>query len=228
MNEIKLSGDMDIMTKNSVLKGMLEEENVELEKVHLWIENVNEDDNDLLAEHGFLPYRDLWKLNCALPLNVDRLEKAKELNIRPFTDADTENFLRIQNKAFEWHPDEANMDETELNRRFKQSWYDPADFLLLTKEPNGSELMGFCWTKIHKNTKPPAGEIYMIGIDPEYQGRSLGELSLRRGFEHLAKKGLTVGILYVESDNDPANAIYKKLGMELESINRAYRYTKIL
>ena len=42
------------------------------------------------------------------------------------------------------------------------------------------------------------------------------------GLEWLADQGLTVGMLYVESDNDPANATYEGIGFRRHHTDRAY------
>ena len=42
------------------------------------------------------------------------------------------------------------------------------------------------------------------------------------GLEWLAEQGITLANLYVESDNDPANATYQRLGFHHHATNRAY------
>ncbi len=228
MDEIQIDGSLTTREKeellSSAIKDVLAKGGNEA-NIHLWIENVlgAEAENDELAEkYGFVSYRDLYQLSCGLPLPQEKLTGAEKLNIRPFRDGDTDEFLEVQNRAFEWHPEEANMDEAELKKRFSQSWYDPDDFLLLHQD---EKLIGFCWTKIHppQNGNPAKGEIYMVGLDPSMHGHGLGKPLTARGFQHLAERGLGHGILFVESDNHAANAIYKELGMKLESVNRAYK-----
>ena len=43
------------------------------------------------------------------------------------------------------------------------------------------------------------------------------------GLEWLSARGLAVGMLYVESDNHPANAVYRRIGFEHHHTDRAYR-----
>ena len=83
-------------------------------------------------------------------------------------------------------------------------------------------LIGFCWTKIHRGTEPDLGEIYVIAIDPSRHGQGLGKPMTLAGLEWLAEQGLTVGMLYVESDNDPANATYTSIGFRRHHTDRAY------
>ena len=59
-------------------------------------------------------------------------------------------------------------------------------------------LLGFHWTKRHSAT---LGEVYVVGIDPDAQGRGLGQTLVDRGLRHLARRGLDDVLLYVEADN---------------------------
>ena len=70
-------------------------------------------------------------------------------------------------------------------------------------------LLGFHWTKQHS---PDLGEVYVVGIDPAAQGRGLGKLLTLAGLHHLAGLGVAEVLLYVESDNAPAVAVYSGLG----------------
>ncbi len=257
MKEIRLTAKQTSHEKAGALKSQLTKIK-KTEPIHLWIEDVQPEDDSIASNFGFVPYRDLWQLTCKLPLadssktaRKASAPKGSKLKIRAFEEKDALDFLRIQNRAFQWHPDEADMDAAELERRQAESWYDPQDFLLLEED---SKLIGFCWTKIHppneglpaaRNRAPKksgaraktqtktqaqtqtgqqtkTGEIYMVGLDPSQHGRSLGGFLTLKGLEHLGKRGQNLGMLYVESDNYSANAVYKKLGMEHLSTNRAY------
>ncbi|MEZ5167195.1 MAG: hypothetical protein R2695_12180 [Acidimicrobiales bacterium] len=52
----------------------------------------------------------------------------------------------------------------------------------LLDDPSGG-LVGFCWTKIHRDTVPALGEIYVIAIDPDHHGRGLGKPMTLAGLE---------------------------------------------
>jgi mycothiol synthase len=54
--------------------------------------------------------------------------------------------------------------------------------------------------------------VYVVGIDPAAQGRGLGKLLTLAGLHHLAGRGVDEVLLYVESDNAPAVAVYAGLG----------------
>ena len=66
------------------------------------------------------------------------------------------------------------------------------------------------------------GEIYVIAVDPDFQGRGLGRQLVLAGLESLAAKGVTTGMLYVDNDNASARALYRSLGFSDDHVDRAY------
>ena len=191
-------------------------------RTQLWVQDVGIGDDERLAEAGFRPYRDLWRLEVGLPVESASGHKeleSKGYRVRPYGQADEEEFLRVNSRAFVWHPEQGRLTSEGLRDRFSEPWYDPEGFLILETE---GRMAGFCWTKVHDD--PPAGEIYAIAVDPDFAGRGLGMPLTNAGLEYLHhQQGMTAGMLYVESDNAPANRIYQKLGFRLAQVNRAYR-----
>ena len=84
-------------------------------------------------------------------------------------------------------------------------WFDPTGLFVAVRD---DEIIGFHWTKIEDTT----GEVYVVGIDPAAQGGGLGKALTARGLRHLQDAGVPAVILYVEGDNAPALAVYRKLG----------------
>jgi len=58
----------------------------------------------------------------------------------------------------------------------------------------------------------PIGEVYVVGVDPDQQGRGLGRSVTVAGLRWLRSRGLPQAMLYVEADNAPALAVYHGLG----------------
>jgi mycothiol synthase len=77
--------------------------------------------------------------------------------------------------------------------------------------------------KVHHDLKPARGEIYAIAIDPDLHGQGYGTQLTLAGLNWMTEQGLKQSILYVESDNRPANRIYSAMGFKRELINRSYQ-----
>lgn len=183
--------------------------------VQLWLRAVDDRSDEIARRHGFVAYRDLWQLRCPLP------NAASGLQTRAFTDADLDDFVRVNNRAFHWHPEQGGLTAAAARATMAEGWFDPEGFRLL--HADDGELIGYCWTKIHAELDPPLGEIYVIAIDPSQHGRGLGKPMTLAGLEWLSEQGLQHGMLYVESDNHPANATYTALGFTRHHTDRAYR-----
>ena len=184
----------------------------------LWIGNVVDSDDDLAAQFGFSAYRDLWQLRAPLPATPSGL------TVRPFEPGDAEAVLEVNRRAFSRHPEQGAMNSAELRARQAEPWYDPAGFLLHERD---GRLAGFCWTKVHPGGNAPPddvamGEIYVICVDPDFQGQGIGVPLTLAGLEYLHSCGPRTAMLYVESDNGAANAVYRRLGFRRHHTNRAY------
>ncbi len=157
---------------------------------------------------GLALTRCIEQLRIALPLPASETPLATRA-FRP--GQDDEVFLRVNNRAFAWHPDQSGWTQDQLADRMNEPWFDPQGFLL--HEVNG-ELAGFCWTKVHPATDadPRLGEIYVIAVDPHFHGSGLGRALTVAGLAHLAAKSVTVGMLHVEHDNTAAVSLYRNLG----------------
>ena len=67
------------------------------------------------------------------------------------------------------------------------------------------------------------GEVYVVGVDPDAQGRGLGGALTLAGLHHLAARGLDEVILYVEADNAAAVATYRRLLFDVDALDVSYR-----
>ena len=142
------------------------------------------------------------------------------VEVRPFVPGrDEATWLEVNNRAFHWHPEQGGWDLETLRNREEQPWFDPAGFLLHERD---GKLAAFCWTKVHAHHDPPLGEIYVVAVDPSFRGLGLGRAMVLAGLDHLAGLGLTVGMLYVDSDNAGARHLYQDLGFTTDHVDRAY------
>ena len=124
--------------------------------------------------------------------------------------SDEHAWLAVNARAFADHPEQGRWTMDDLRARMAEPWFDPAGFLLAVDAADG-RLLGFHWTKVHRHD-PPFGEVYVVGVDPDAQGGGLGTALTLAGLHHLHRSGLSRVILYVESDNLPAMAVYTHLG----------------
>ena len=83
-------------------------------------------------------------------------------------------------------------------------------------------MAAFCWTKVHHDTEPVLGEIYVIGVDPDFHGRGLGRGVTVSALRNIAERGITMAMLYVDASNTRAVSMYEALGFRLHRVDRAY------
>lgn len=127
-------------------------------------------------------------------------------------------WLKANNEAFDWHPEQGGWDLARLERAMEAPWFDPQGVVFLT---NGAELAGFHWTKRHEEEEG-LGEVYVVGLSAAYRGRHLGDTLLAAGLFHLVQGGARRVILYVEADNRAALKAYHRLGFELAEEHVVY------
>lgn len=160
----------------------------------------------LAATRGFTRIRSLWVLRRRATMPLPDLVVPDGLTIRGYTPADASEVLRVNAAAFAHHPEQGAMDAADLAERMAEPWFDPAGLLL---GYDGDRLVAFHWTKQHS---AELGEVYVVGVDPAAQGRGLGRVLTLAGLHHLTGLGVDEVLLYVESDNQPALAVYSGLG----------------
>jgi mycothiol synthase len=137
------------------------------------------------------------------------------VRLRPFVvGRDEPEFLRVNNAAFDWHPEQGGWDVDRMKLREAEPWFDPAGFLLAVD--GDDRLLGFHWTKVHgasagEHSHEPIGEVYVLGVDPAVRGMHLGKALTLAGLRHLRDRGLNQVMLYVEADNEAAIRVYEDL-----------------
>lgn len=139
--------------------------------------------------------------------------------------ADDAEILRVNNAAFDWHPEQGGWTPEQIRERVEADWFDPEGlFLAVDRAGDGSgggtgTLLGFHWTKRHD---ADLGEVYIVGVDPAAQGRGLGRLLTLAGLHHLARIGVSEINLYVEGDNVAALHTYERLEFSRYAVDVAY------
>ena len=75
---------------------------------------------------------------------------------------------------------------------------------------------------MHDKQHEKIGEIYVIAVNPEFQGHGLGARLAIAGLTHTASQGCNVGMLYVDADNSAARKMYENLGFVTHQTDRAF------
>ncbi|MGH3843152.1 MAG: mycothiol synthase [Pseudonocardiaceae bacterium] len=162
----------------------------------------------LVRRAGLVSQRELMQMRRALPDPIPSRPLPAGVVLRAFVPGQDEAaVVRVNNRAFAWHPEQSRLDTRELMVLETQPWFDPKGFLLAV-DPTG-QLLGFHWTKVHPDG---LGEVYVLAVDPDAQGTGLGSALTMAGLAHLRERGAPEAMLYVDSDNAAAVRTYQKLG----------------
>ena len=195
-------------------------------RLRLWAHGDHPAARALAASLGFTEGRRLeqWRRSLFSPLPALVLPDGVRLrSFQPGTD--DEPWLALNARAFAHHPEQGGWTLQDLQARMDEAWFDPDGFLIAEDDgpDHGSAMIGFHWTKVHGSTvhaepggephaHEPIGEVYVVGVDPDHQGRGLGRALTLAGLHRLRAQGLPQAMLYVEGDNAAAQSVYRRLG----------------
>ena len=140
------------------------------------------------------------------------------VTLRAFKPGEDEaGWLEINRAAFTELPDQANWTSEDLRARMSEPWFSAED-LIVAERTDGSELLGFHWTKVlpapADSDASPTGEVYVLAVAPWAQGIGLGRVLTVAGMQHLAERGCEAVNLFVDATNGPALTLYWSLGFE--------------
>jgi mycothiol synthase len=229
---VTISRVLDEATPPDELPGLLQDlaaraRAIGVTRITLEAEPAPESLDQLCRSAGFELVRTTLQLQCPLPVPADRrgpAPPAGSIVLRAFEPGrDEASWLDVNRRAFAWHPEQGQWTLTDLIEREHEPWFRAEGFLVHESAFDAHQIDGFCWTKIHRDHEPPLGEIYVIGVDPDRHGRGLGRALVLAGLDWLAGVGLGVGMLYVESDNEPALHLYRNLGFVEHLAHRWWR-----
>ena len=179
-------------------------------RLRLWAHGEHPGAARLAQRFGFTRARVLLQLRRSLLSALAQPSLPDGVRLRTFrVGEDEQRFVEVNNRAFDWHPEQGGWGVEQVRLREAEPWFDPEGLLLAVDSDD--RLLGFHWTKVH--TAPsPIGEVYVLGVDPTAHGHGLGVALTLAGLHHLRGKGLREVMLYVEADNTAAVAMYRKLG----------------
>ena len=181
-------------------------------RVDWWVYAPSAVDDAIAGDAGLQADRELWQMRRPLP--ADRRSGVATRSFRP--GRDEEAWLVVNNRAFAGHHEQHGWTVETLHQRMRQPWFDADDLRLHERD---GRLAAFCWTKRHDEA---LYEIYVIGVDPDYQGLGLGSQLTLAGLDHMVARGASEALLYVAAENTAATAMYERLGFVTRRIDRAY------
>lgn len=195
----------------------------------------------LAARAGMAPVRHLWCMTAPLPAPPQKptnpptwQDDAGEYSIEAYRGPqDDAGLLAVNAAAFSALPDQGSWTQSDLASRMAAPWFDPGDLLVLRR---GEQIVGFHWTKVHSpgevglpgsaaGSDTPTGEVYVLALDPQVQGRGLARMLLAAGLAHLSSRGCAQVMLYVDDTNTVARRLYLREGFRDERLDMLYRFS---
>jgi mycothiol synthase len=205
-------------------------------RLRLWAHGDHPSASALAISLGFRRTRVLFQMRRSLLAPLTEPELPRGVRLRPFVPGqDDEAWLAVNAAAFADHPEQGKWTLDDLRIRVAEPWFDADGFLLAVDaepppsrpapaartHPDGN-LVGFHWTKVHGELRgqphesphahEPIGEVYVLGVAPDANGRGLGAALTLAGLRYLRGRGLTQAMLYVDESNYRAVALYERLG----------------
>lgn len=183
----------------------------------------------IAARFGIPKERELRIMSRPTSLPVADVMVPPGVRIRTFLPSDEDALLEVNAAAFAHHPEQGHMTHEDFRERVSEAWFDPNGLFLAVPEDDdpdgdtGMPLLGFHWTKVHRDEDPPYGEVYVVATNPRAAGRGLGTLLTNVGLRHLSTQSVDEVILYVDGDNDPAIAVYQNQGFTVVRTEVQYR-----
>ncbi|MYV46941.1 mycothiol synthase [Streptomyces sp. SID2888] len=193
-------------------------------RLRVWAHGGHSAARHLAQVLGLTLFRELRQLRRPLTgLDLPEPKLPEGVTVRPFVSGrDDEAWLAVNAAAFAHHPEQGSLTQRDLDDRKAEAWFDPEGFFLAERESaQGTELVGFHWTKVHATEQ--LGEVYVLGVRPGSQGGGLGRALTTIGLRHLAAQGLPTAMLYVDADNKAALAVYERLGFLTHETDLMYR-----
>lgn len=177
-----------------------------------------------LAEtHGLRRARELLQMRMRVSdAQLPEPELPPDVVLRTFRPgADDAEWLRVNNAAFSWHPEQGGQTPADLEAAIGADDFDADGFFVAVRAGDDDRILGFHWTKVHAGDDP-LGEVFVLGVDPAVHSRGLGRALTLAGLHHLARTGVREIELYTEGDNDKALGLYSSLGFRRYAIDVSY------
>ncbi|WP_129841793.1 mycothiol synthase [Streptomyces sp. RFCAC02] len=193
-------------------------------RLRLWAHGGHAAARHLAQSLRLTPFRELRQLRRPLGgLGSADASMPPGVRLRTFRPGEDEDaWLAVNAAAFAHHPEQGSLTRTDLEARTAEPWFDPEGFFLAVPEDDEHRIIGFHWTKVHEAER--LGEVYVVGVAPDAQGKGLGRALTMAGLRHLAAdRSLPTAMLYVDADNAAAVRVYETLGFRTFETDLMYR-----
>ena len=190
------------------------------DRLRLWSHGDSVNAQKMAENRGFKRVRTIIQMRRSL--NDPIADINNSIEIRNFLNGiDNDEWIALNNRIFKNHPEQSSWSNRDLDIRIREDWFDDKGFLVATE--NG-KMVAFCWTKTHgghshkhadheeTHAHDPIGEIYIMGVDPDFSGRGFGGAITIAGLQHMRYQGIFSAMLYVDSQNESALKLYRGLG----------------
>lgn len=134
---------------------------------------------------------------------------------RPLRDDERDGWLALSNAAFAGHPENGGWTRADLDWRVSAPWTDLSRWPVVERD---GRLIAGVWTKVPPGSS--TGELYVVAVDPAYQGQGLGRRVVGAALAALVEAGCTEAELYVDAQNVPAVSLYERSGF---TVGRTHR-----
>ena len=153
------------------------------------------------------------------PYNADHLDAVVRLSLRAWTPV----FDSIQNVI---DPDvyrELYPDNWRVNQQAAVEAVCAAEDTHVWIALDTGSITGFVAVKLDTETR--MGEIYMVAVDPDFQGRGIGSALTQFALDWMKEAGMSVAMVETGGDlgHAPARRTYEKLGFRLLPIARYFK-----
>jgi mycothiol synthase len=204
----------------------------QMPRLQLWSHGDLDAARALASRGGYSAMRELWQMRRSLRSDVPALPTValpEGFSTRHFVvGRDEEAWLRLNALAFVDHPEQGRITREDLDQRIEQEWFDASGLILIEDDRGPAPvLVASHWTKVVPVRNPALtteGEVYVVAVDPAYQGQGFGRTVTVLGLAHLREKGLTEAVLYVDADNLAAVATYTRLDFARSAVDIMYSH----
>jgi GNAT superfamily N-acetyltransferase len=153
------------------------------------------------------------------PYKVEQLDAIIRLSLRAWTPV----FESIQNVMDLDVYQELYPDDWHVSQQKAVEAVCAADDTHVWMAMDAGSITGFVAVKLDVETH--MGEIYMVAVDPDFQGRGIGSALIEFALDWMKEAGMSIAM--VETGGDPGHAparrTYEKLGFGLLPIARYFK-----